>query len=472
VIELSGKNSRVQPVKHAIEIAAVTMSSILAQTRSRFLILTFAAILSLFWLRDIVRLSSLHETNNPSGDSSIRRWNTKPVLRPPPADGEDSKDKNPCDRWPQEWLDRVQVVLKTGAAEDPNRLQTWLTSVGRCIGNILIVSDHAGKIGEHQIHDVLAMLPDAYSDFESNPDFALYEEQKRLIAEGSLEEHNTEAGWRLDRYKFLPMVSFARQMRPNAGWYFFIESDSYVSWDNLYRFLGQFDPEKALYIGSPLHGATDESWFAYGGSGIALSGAAVSKLLTRKTADDGSYKEPEIYERRFWIETLKNDTYGESVLGAALRAADVGLSGFYPMLYPLNLASIPFGDPQDGGFWCEPVITMHKLWSGAEYEGLWEWEMARDNRKVRFIRQRPPCFLPDPSIYPEPPCRAGRCFPSRRPPMSVCDPSDLSTRLKQSPSFSLNPWTWCRKTSDGWKSRGRHRPPARAMLQDKHVKEV
>lgn len=49
-------------------------------------------------------------------------------------------------------------------------------------------------------------------------------------------EYSSE-GWKLDRFKFLPMVDKTYQMRPCADWYVFIEADVYYFWGMLNRCL-------------------------------------------------------------------------------------------------------------------------------------------------------------------------------------------------------------------------------------------
>ena len=199
--------------------------------------------------------------------------------------------------------------------------------------------------------------------------------RKELKESGNITEYNTEAGWKLDRFKFLPMVQKAYDMSPEAEWFVFIETDTYVFWDNLFRLLLHFNSSVPLYMGSPLHGNHDgeDYLYAYGGSGIVLSHAAARALLERKTDNNGAYTEDELYEQKEWMGMVKNSTYGESVLGYALqKKAGVTLSGLYPMFHPLSPESLTFSQEN----LCTPIISMHKFWSEKVYEALWDWEMG------------------------------------------------------------------------------------------------
>lgn len=341
----------------------------------RLLILTVAAVLTLVWLRNVTYLSSLHDKHLQIPNDQFYHWNTEPVVAP----FSEVLADTPCKRFPASIFKTVQIVLKTGMTEDPKRLLTHLNTVTRCIPNLLIVSDHDGQVNNYKIYDVLAGLSASYE--VSNPDFTTYHTQKSLLKDsGNITEYNTEAAWKLDRFKFLPMVHKAYNMSPNAEWFVFIETDTYIFWDNFFRLLSHFNPSVPLYMGSPLHAVHDgvDYLFAYGGSGIVLSNTAIHALLERKMDNNGVFNEDELYEQEEWIGMVKNSTYGEAVLGYALqKKAGVKLSGFYPMFHPMSLESLKFSEEN----LCTPIISTHKFFSGNIYEDLWSWEMGpRDDK--------------------------------------------------------------------------------------------
>lgn len=154
--------------------------------------------------------------------------------------------------FPPIFYRKFQVVLKIGASEPVERLNTHISRVTRCISNLLIVSDAESEIHGHRVHDILAGLPE--SVWSDNPDFEAYE----ALKQGNTKSVNSQQGWNLDRMKFLPMVERAYDVNPTAKWYvfieMFIETDTYVVWDNLFRLLDQFDPTVPLYMGSPSPG--------------------------------------------------------------------------------------------------------------------------------------------------------------------------------------------------------------------------
>jgi hypothetical protein len=279
---------------------------------------------------------------------------------------ENSGGDDLCDSFPSYHLSRVQVVLKIGSTEPANRVDTHLTTVTSCISNLIVVSDHESEINGHHVHDILATLPDSF--WGNSPDFKAYSALQR----GELETVGGSQGWTLDKYKFLPMVERAYEMNPTAQWFVFIESDTYVVWDNVFRLLDQFDPSVPLYFGSPTPGK-DGSFFAYGGAGFVLSTAAVQRLVARMGESNGVYSQPSLSQRYKWL--INKDCCGDSILGWALYQSGVKLSGMWPMFNPHPVHGVPFNEHH----WCQPVISMHKL-SLEDMTGLARWENQRDRK--------------------------------------------------------------------------------------------
>ncbi|KAE8420031.1 hypothetical protein BDV36DRAFT_307320 [Aspergillus pseudocaelatus] len=269
----------------------------------------------------------------------------------------------PCDSFPYEHLSRIQIVLKIGASEPQSRLQTQLSTVTRCISNLLIFSDHESELNGHHVYDILATIPESFK--ANTPDFEVY----RSIQQGDFKSVNRSQAWRLDRFKFLPTVERSYELNPAAKWFVFLESDTYIVWDNLFRLLDQFDSAVPLYFGSPTRGR-GSSYFAYGGTGFVLSVAAVERLVARTVGSKGEYVQPSLIQR--YESLIKDDCCGDSVLGWALYKSGVKLSGLWPMFNPHPLHGVPFHEAH----WCQPVISMHKLLL-KDMHGLTVWEKQR-----------------------------------------------------------------------------------------------
>lgn len=305
-----------------------------------------------------------------------------------PGDGTEG-----CEGFPQHLLNRIQVVLKVGAADAKARTEAQLSTVLRCIPNALIVSDLQHRYGPFRnTTDVLASLPaEAYL---TPDDLEIYQRQRNATAQGQKLEQGYP-GWKIDKYKFLPEVEAAVKNNPRAEWYVFLESDTYVFWDNMFRLLQSYDATLPYYFGSPSPGrdkpeaannpdfeGSDRQhkvWFAYGGAGFVLSGTAAHRLVDRRTNALG-VKGPRVTDE--YREDVRKDCCGDSILGWALYdKAGVELSGLWPMFNPHSLHGLPFGESGGKWNWCSPVITLHKS-HAADFRKMWDWENARDRREV------------------------------------------------------------------------------------------
>ncbi|KAA8641309.1 uncharacterized protein ATNIH1004_002049 [Aspergillus tanneri] len=270
-------------------------------------------------------------------------WETSTRFRRPDTAAKlNVKNDNICDTFPTHLLSRIQVVLKIGSSEPMDRLTTQTSTVTRCISNLIIVSDRRSELNGHHVYDILATLPGSYH--ESSEDFQAYD----LMQRGK--SIDAAQGWRLDRFKFLPMVEFSYEMNPTA-------ECSFVLWIPV---TGEKTAAKRT--------------FAYGGAGFVLSAAAIDKLVARKIGSHGEYIESPLSKR--YEELLKADPCGDSVLGWALHERGVQLSGLWPMFNPHPLHGIPF----DNAYWCQPVISMHKSLL-ADMEALVKWEHKQDREK-------------------------------------------------------------------------------------------
>lgn len=280
----------------------------------------------------------------------------------PPIQGKTFRKADLCADFPVHLLNSVQIVLKTGAGE-PAKTKAHLATVSSCIPNLLIFSDNEERVGGHRIIDILADLPDSY---KSNPDFAIYSSQKQAYAQGEGVGYSAE-GWKLDRFKFLPMVERAYQMRPKAEWYVFIEADVYYFWDTLFRLLSQLDSTKMHFMGSPTPGP-EGTVFAYGGAGFVLSAGMMASL------NEGPVPLSIQFE-----DNAQTGCCGDSVLSyAILNKTGVGLQALYPTFAGDELIGLKI----DRERWCIPLLGLHRV-SPQQMSSLWEWERKRPYNKVR-----------------------------------------------------------------------------------------
>jgi hypothetical protein len=313
---------------------------------------------------------SLTRTHKPEQQrGSYYQRKTKSFFPPMKNPG---KDPNFCDDFPKHLLEGIQVVLKTGAG-DSEKNRAHLATVTSCITNILIVSDHEEIIGDHTAIDILADLPASYAI--DNADFQAYAEHKKAHAEGDTVNYSKE-GWRLDRFKFLPMVDKAYAVNPRAKWFVFLESDVYFFWDTLFRLLDQLDHSEQHYMGSPAPGSYDR-YFAYGGAGIVLSQGLMRNLIPPKGSLDGGLDSRLSVRYEDWA---KDDHRGDAVLANAIRnATGVKLEALYPTFSGDELKHIKI----DRDRWCVPLLSLHRV-SPDEMEALWKWERTRPFNQVCY----------------------------------------------------------------------------------------
>ncbi|KAL7938586.1 family 31 glycosyltransferase [Trichoderma chlorosporum] len=301
---------------------------------------------------------------------------------PVSIDPTDKSTEDLCATFPKHMLSLIQPVLKIGHGEDRTKLEAQMDSVSACFrpGELLIFSDLDERIRNHTAIDILANLPSKYYDQEYNPDIGNYLLQKELRQNGTLDKDKEATkrvnGWIIDRYKFLPQIERAWLLRPDSPFYFFYETDTYVVWDTVYRFLSTFDPDTPVYMGSPSPGRHDsnrddlKTWFANGGPGFVLSRAAVKALIHRDASPYGQYNGPTVSEE--WLPLIKDECCGDSVVGWTLWNNGVALQGYWPMFNPHSLHGIPFSDR----YWCQPVMTLHKT-SPKDMVEVWKWEFGQ-----------------------------------------------------------------------------------------------
>ncbi|KAK5045552.1 hypothetical protein LTR84_009170 [Exophiala bonariae] len=275
---------------------------------------------------------------------------TLPIF-PSLGDIQSSSESDLCSNFPLEWLEKVQVVLKTGVGQrDKN--EAHLISVTSCIRNLIVFSDVSERIHNREFIDVLEGLSEPYLQ---HPDFGAYQKQRTAYDSGE-PIRLSNGGWKLDRFKFLPMINKAYKMRPDASWYVFLEADVYMFWDNLFRFLDQFNGQDMHYFGSATTGSHGR-WFAYGGAGMVLSQGLMKDLVGDGTLLSEEYQE--------W---MLADCCGDAVLGyAILDKTGVKVEDLYPMFSGDSLEALGVSEPR----WCNPLLSLHRM-TADSLRSLWD----------------------------------------------------------------------------------------------------
>lgn len=254
-------------------------------------------------------------------------------------------------------LEDVLVVLKTGITESQHKVPVHVRTTLRCVPHKLIVSDFEEDIGGIRTLDVFRNVSETLL---LNQDFALYNRAQVGGRQALTNEDQTKVangpsgmmdnpGWKLDKWKFLPMIQEARAYRPNAKWYVFLEADTYPIWPNLLGWLENFDSTDKLYLGNQMQIA--DHTFAHGGSGFVISNAAMHAVADYHAKDT-----------EHWEKVTNEEWAGDCILGMALAEAGVGLTWSWPhcitqSVWEQDALGEAFGKEQ----WCYPPFTFHHM---------------------------------------------------------------------------------------------------------------
>lgn len=271
------------------------------------------------------------------------------------------------------------VILRTGSTELEDRLTAHLSTSLRCFPKYLIFSDLEEKyLGEH-IRDALSSVQD---DIRNNhPDFELYRrlqkhgraalESSELSGPPEAFEHNDgitqNPGWKLDKWKFMPMVDRTFQEHPDARWYIFIEADTFLLWSMLLQYLSLLDHTQPFYAGCGT--CLGKNLFGHGGSGFVVSRPAMHLAVQHYSAHKAAIED---FTNKNWA--------GDYVLGKVFDNAGVSFTDAWPHFQGDYPGLVAYAGP-DGRYapaastreWCMPTISYHHM-SGSMVSGLWDFE--------------------------------------------------------------------------------------------------
>jgi hypothetical protein len=271
--------------------------------------------------------------------------------------------------------------MRTGATEALEKLPVHFETTLSCAPHFVIYSDYEEEIQGHKIHDI---FDDVSEQLKSLPDFELYRHLKSVGRSGvGASSHlgsgaagsPENPGWKLDRFKFLPMVEKALRHQPDAKWFMFVEADTHLVWSNLLLYLAQFDASKPYYIGKQT--SLGDIVFGHGGSGFVLSKPAAEKLTEHMRAHLEEYD-------RFTTEQWAGDV----VLGKALKDVGIPLLWAFPHFQGDPLRALDHNISKvNRQPWCYPAITYHHM-SEEDIRLLWDFERSWTQRNQVPMRHR------------------------------------------------------------------------------------
>jgi hypothetical protein len=320
---------------------------------------------------------SKYSSTTPNATEQVATTTTTTHPTPPIMNKEEEEEEEEEEALPCQSLtggQEVLVVMRTGATEISDKLPAHLSTTFKCYPNTLILSDYAEDFQGHRVHDVLS---DIDQDLKhSHPDFALW---RRLRAHGrgaladselsgavSRESGATgkvdNEGWRLDKWKFLPMAARTLELHPDMKWYVFVEPDTYLIWSNLLAWLQRLDPSEPLYYGSEVQ--IDSDIFAHGGSSFVISNPALKRVAALYEANAAD-----------WHALTSAHWAGDCILGKALAESGTPLTWTWPMIQGGNPNTMDFAEAKANrlSLWCAPALSYHHL-SPAEITSLFAFE--------------------------------------------------------------------------------------------------
>ncbi|GIC88912.1 glycosyltransferase family 31 protein [Aspergillus udagawae] len=266
------------------------------------------------------------------------------------------QEENGCPPLPG--IEDVQVILKTGITEALEKVPVHFQTTLRCIPNYVLFSDFEEEINGTHVHDVLRSVNETIK--RTNPDFDLYnrihEHGRSGLSPADLSRVPNTAfgmpdnpGWKLDKWKFLPMINETLRVRDDAKWYVFMEADTYYIWSNLLQWLAKLDPNKPYYLGNPTQ--IGPIIFAHGGSGFILSREAMHRASELRAQDiDG------------WDRYTEEQWAGDCVLGKLLHDAGAPLVWSWPLLQSNTPAEFDhFSEAYSKKPWCYPPVAYHHV---------------------------------------------------------------------------------------------------------------
>ncbi|EDU42810.1 glycosyltransferase family 31 protein [Pyrenophora tritici-repentis] len=310
---------------------------------------------------------TLSHRKAPHAQAPVHKAKTKSFFPPLETKAANSIELDYCQNFPVKLLQEVQVVLKV-ASDGASETKAHLSTVSSCITNLIIVGDREERLGDRQVIDILAELPKSYA--KDSPDFQAYLDQKKAH-EGGETVKEQQRSFKLDRFKYLPMVDKAYMSNPTAKWFVFIESDVYIFWDTLFRLLSLLDPAQPHYIGEA-HKGSEGRHFAYGGAGIIISQGLIKQLIPAKSPGSTEIPRENRLSVRFesWV---KEDQRGDAVLAYAIQnTTGHKLEAMYPTFASDKLKDVTTTRDK----WCVPMLTLHQI-KPQQMEDLWKWERTR-----------------------------------------------------------------------------------------------
>jgi hypothetical protein len=268
--------------------------------------------------------------------------------------------------------DDIFIILKAGSNDIYQKLPIHLLTLLKCAPHYAVFSDLEHYVGLQRIRDAIAPISSKVK--ESREEFAYYRKIQRSFEDGedlaALEEDavgDDRDGWNLDKWKWLPMIRTVFNEHPNMKWYFIIEPDTAVLWNNLLLWIQQLNSTDLIYSGS--QNSLGDLAFAHGGSGVLISNAAMKQLM----AEYPSHVDQ-------WESETAENCCGDVMLAKQFRDAGVQLTASFP----ITQGEAPLTIDWNGRHMCAPIVTWHHV-SSMDIDMLWELQQNWTDKHVSKV---------------------------------------------------------------------------------------
>lgn len=264
----------------------------------------------------------------------------------------------------------VVAVMRTGATELADKLPVHFSTTLKCFHDYLIFSDYEEYLdGEHILDALESVSPEIKA---THPDFELW---RRLRADGGRAGLRADElsgpdnrphgglgkdenpGWKLDKWKFLPMVNRTLAEFPDKKWYLFLEADTFVFARSLFAQLAALDWTKPYYVGSEMQ--IGDVLFAHGGSGFIVSRPALQAVVRLFVS-----------QQEEWERFTDGHWAGDCVLGKAFLDSGTPVVWANPIWQGMPVGQVPW---EKEGLLCRPAVSYHHV-SPSVVEDMWRFE--------------------------------------------------------------------------------------------------
>ncbi|KAH0078466.1 alpha-1,2-mannosidase, partial [Aureobasidium melanogenum] len=223
------------------------------------------------------------------------------------------------------------VIMRTGSTELQDKLPIHLATTLLRYPDSIIFSDFEEDFENHHIVDALENVSSHLK--ETSPDFDLWRRLKQygrtilrveeLSGKSIWVDHGAgkanNPGWKLDKFKFLPMVNGTLHEYPDKKWYIFVEPDTFIFWQNMLVYLSNLDWTKPYYLGGQMQ--IGDVLFGQGGHEFIVSRPALQNVVTHYQAHQKEYED---FTDGHWA--------GDCVLGKAFKDSGTPLIWTWPIM--------------------------------------------------------------------------------------------------------------------------------------------